>query len=119
SGSLEHRDSLGSGAVMRRGDVQRMSAGTRIRHSEFNPSSTEVGHFLQIWLLPERHSLPPAYEQRHFADDDKRGRLRLISSHDGRDSSLPIHQDAHARAHAPVVAEVARQGPLALWTAGG
>jgi len=93
SGSLEHRDSLGSGAVMRRGDVQRMSAGTGIRHSEFNPSSTEVGHFLQIWLLPERNSLPPAYEQRHFPDEDKRGRLRLIASHDGRDGSLPIHQN--------------------------
>lgn len=93
SGSLEHRDSLGTGAVMKRGDVQRMSAGTGIRHSEFNPSKTEPGHFLQIWLLPERNGLRPEYEQRHFGDDEKHARLRLVASHDGRDGSLAIHQD--------------------------
>jgi quercetin 2,3-dioxygenase len=93
AGSLEHRDSLGTGAVMRRGDVQRMTAGTGIRHSEFNPSKTEPLHLLQIWLLPERTGLAPEYDQRHFSDDDKRGRLRLLASHDGRDGSLTIHQD--------------------------
>src|SRR5262245_22169497 len=93
SGSLEHRDSLGTGAVMKRGDVQRMSAGTGIRHSEFNPSQTEPGHFLQIWLLPERRGLRPEYEQRRFPDEEKRGRLRLLASHDGRAGSLTVHQD--------------------------
>jgi redox-sensitive bicupin YhaK (pirin superfamily) len=93
SGSLEHRDSLGTGAVMKRGDVQRMSAGTGIRHSEFNPSDVEAGHFLQIWLLPERGGLRPEYEQRHFAGSDKHGRLRLVAAHDGRDNALAIHQD--------------------------
>jgi redox-sensitive bicupin YhaK (pirin superfamily) len=95
SGSLEHRDSLGSGAVMKRGDVQRMSAGTGIRHSEFNPSRMEPGHFLQIWLLPERTGLRPEYEQRHFTEEEKSGRLRLLASHDGRDGSLTIHQDVN------------------------
>ena len=94
SGSLEHRDSLGTGAVMKRGDVQRMSAGTGIRHSEFNPSKTEPSHFLQIWLTPERSGLRPQYEQRHFTGEEKSGRLRLVASHDGRDGSLTIHQDA-------------------------
>jgi quercetin 2,3-dioxygenase len=93
AGSLEHRDTLGTGAVMRRGDVQRMTAGTGIRHSEFNPSNTEPVHLLQIWLLPERTGLAPEYDQRHFSDDDKSGRLRLVASHDGRDGSLTIHQD--------------------------
>jgi redox-sensitive bicupin YhaK (pirin superfamily) len=93
SGSLAHRDSLGSGSAMKRGDVQRMSAGTGIRHSEFNGSKQEPVHFLQIWILPERNGLSPEYEQRHFSDDDKRGRLRLLGSLDGRGESLTIHQD--------------------------
>jgi redox-sensitive bicupin YhaK (pirin superfamily) len=94
AGSLEHRDSLGSGEIMRRGDVQRMSAGTGIRHSEFNPSQTEADHLLQIWLLPERSGLRPEYAQRHFADADKNGRLRLVAARDGRAGALTIHQDA-------------------------
>jgi redox-sensitive bicupin YhaK (pirin superfamily) len=72
-----------------------MSAGSGIRHSEFNPSRTESGHFLQIWILPERGGLRPEYEQRHFSDDDKRSRLRLLASHDGREGSLTIHQDVN------------------------
>jgi len=97
-GSLEHRDSLGTGSVLRRGDVQRMSAGTGIRHSEFNPSKTEPVHFLQIWLIPEESRLQPEYEQKHFADEDKCSRLRLVVSRDGRDGSLAIHQDAEVYA---------------------
>jgi quercetin 2,3-dioxygenase len=92
-GELEHRDSLGSGDVLRRGDVQRMTAGTGIRHSEFNPSKTQPVHFLQIWVLPERPGLAPAYEQKTFADADKRGRLRRIVSPTGRDGAMTIRQD--------------------------
>jgi redox-sensitive bicupin YhaK (pirin superfamily) len=93
-GALAHKDSIGTGSVIRPGDVQRMSAGTGIRHSEFNHSKREPVHFLQIWLLPERQGLPPSYEQKTFADGDKRGRLRLLASRGGRDGSLVIHQDA-------------------------
>jgi redox-sensitive bicupin YhaK (pirin superfamily) len=93
SGTLAHRDSLGTGSEMRRGDVQRMTAGTGIRHSELNGSKQEPVHFLQIWVLPEQNGLSPEYEQRQFSDADKRGRLRLVASHDGRDQSLTIHQD--------------------------
>jgi hypothetical protein len=93
-GALEHKDSLGTGSVIRPGDVQRMSAGTGIRHSEFNPSSKEALHFLQIWLLPEKADLAPGYEQKTFSDADKRGRLRLVASRDGRDGSVLLHQDA-------------------------
>jgi hypothetical protein len=92
-GELEHRDSLGTGDVLRRGDVRRMTAGTGIRHSEFNPSKTEPVHFLQIWVLPEKTGLAPGYEQKAFAEADKRGRLRLIAAPDGRDGALTIHQD--------------------------
>jgi quercetin 2,3-dioxygenase len=92
-GALEHRDSLGTGEVLRRGDVQRMTAGTGIRHSEFNPSQTEAAHFLQIWLFPERRGLAPNYEQRNFPDEQKRGILRLIAAAEPRDGSLKIHQD--------------------------
>jgi quercetin 2,3-dioxygenase len=94
SGSLEHKDSLGTGSVIRPGDVQRMTAGTGIRHSEFNPSGTEPVHFLQIWIMPEQKNLTPGYEQRTVSDDEKRNRLRLIASHDGRNESVTIHQDA-------------------------
>ena len=94
AGALEHKDSTGSGSVMRPGDVQRMTAGTGIRHSEFNHSQREPVHFLQIWLLPGRPGLAPGYEQKTFADVDKCNRLRLIASPDGRDGSLTVHQDA-------------------------
>ena len=93
-GALEHKDSIGTGSVIRPGDVQRMSAGSGIRHSEFNHSKREPVHFLQIWLLPERQGLAPSYEQKTFADGEKRGRLRLLASRGGRDGSLVIHQDA-------------------------
>jgi redox-sensitive bicupin YhaK (pirin superfamily) len=91
-GALEHKDSLGTGSVIRPRDVQRMTAGTGIRHSEFNHSQTQPVHFLQIWILPERVGLEPGYEQRTFAD--KRNRLRLIASRDGREGSVTVHQDA-------------------------
>jgi len=93
TGALEHKDSLGTGSVIWPGDVQRMSAGTGVRHSEYNPSKDEPVHFLQVWVLPERQGLEPGYEQKHFPDDDKRGRLRLIASRDGADGSVTIHAD--------------------------
>ena len=86
--------SMGNGSVIRPGDVQRMSAGTGVSHSEFNPSDTEPVHLLQIWILPQSHGLPPGYEEKHFSDESRRGRLRLIASNDGRDGSVTIHQDA-------------------------
>ncbi|HVR64978.1 MAG TPA: pirin family protein [Polyangia bacterium] len=94
-GALEHRDSLGTGSVIRPGDVQRMSAGTGVRHSEFNASRTDPVHFLQIWILPERRAIKPGYEQKTYGADDKRGRLRLVASRDGRDGSVTIHQDVN------------------------
>jgi redox-sensitive bicupin YhaK (pirin superfamily) len=93
-GALEHKDSMGNGSVIRPGDVQRMSAGTGVRHSEFNASRTEPVHFLQIWILPEKEGLEPGYEQQYFAPEDKRGRLRLVGSRDGREGSVTIHRDA-------------------------
>ena len=93
-GSLEHKDSLGTGSVLRRGDMQRMTAGTGVRHSEFNPSATEPVRFLQVWIEPERPGLPPSYEERSIPDEEKRGRLRLVASRKGRDGSMPIGQDA-------------------------
>jgi len=92
-GALEHKDSIGTGSVIRPGDVQIMSAGTGIRHSEFNHSKTEPVHFLQIWVVPDRNGIAPRYEQKTFPDADKRGRLRLVGSSDGRDGSVVIHQD--------------------------
>src|SRR5947209_12400861 len=94
SGALEHRDSLGNGGILRPGEVQRMTAGTGIRHSEFNPSAEEPVHLYQIWLLPERTGLAPSYEQKAFAGADKQDRWRLVASPDGRDGSLTIRQDA-------------------------
>jgi quercetin 2,3-dioxygenase len=94
AGELEHRDSMGTGSVIRVGDVQRMSAGTGVTHSEFNPSATEGVHFLQIWILPESQRLPPGYEQKHFSAADKRGRLRLIAARRDEDGTVVIHQDA-------------------------
>lgn len=93
-GALAHRDSLGGGSVIRRGDVQRMSAGLGVEHSEFNASPTEPAHFLQIWIVPARRGMEPSYEQRHVADADRRGVLRLIASADGAEGSLRIGQDA-------------------------
>jgi quercetin 2,3-dioxygenase len=93
AGALRHQDSLGNGSVIRAGDVQRMSAGTGIVHSEFNASSTEPAHLLQIWLLPERNDITPGYEEKHFAPADKRNRWCLVASGDGREGSLKIHQD--------------------------
>lgn len=92
-GALAHKDSLGTGSVIRPGDVQRMSAGSGIRHSEFNASRAEPVHFLQIWIIPERAGLAPSYEQKSFNADEKRGRLRLVGSRDGRDGSVTIHRD--------------------------
>lgn len=93
-GALQHRDGMGTGSVIRPGDVQRMSAGTGVRHSEFNGSETEPVHFLQIWIIPEREGIEPGYEEKHFSDEEKRNTLRLIASRDGRDGSLTIHADA-------------------------
>jgi quercetin 2,3-dioxygenase len=93
TGALAHEDSLGNGSVIRPGDVQRMSAGTGVTHSEFNHSQSELVHFLQIWIQPERAGARPSYAEQRFDDADKRGRLRLIGSRDGREGSVVIHQD--------------------------
>lgn len=93
SGALEHKDSIGNGSIIRPGDVQRMSAGTGIRHSEFNASDRDSVHLLQIWLLPAENGIDPGYEQIYIEPDQKRGQLRLIGSPDGRDGSVTIHQD--------------------------
>lgn len=92
-GGLEHGDSMGNGSVIRPGDVQLMRAGTGVTHSEFNASADEPVHFLQVWILPDRAGLEPAYEQKHFAAEERRGRLRLVLSGDGRDGSMRIAQD--------------------------
>ena len=92
-GTLEHKDSLGNGAAIRPGDVQRMSAGSGITHSEFNPSKDVPVHFLQIWILPESKRITPGYEQRSYSRGDRQGRLKLVASRDGREGSVTIHQD--------------------------
>lgn len=92
-GALEHKDSMGNGSVIVPGEVQRMSAGTGVTHSEFNHSRTDLVHLLQIWILPEKKGITPGYEQKTFSSEDKKGRLRLIASHNGRDGSVTIHQD--------------------------
>ena len=93
-GALAHRDSMGNGTAIVPGEVQRMSAGTGVRHSEFNHAKDAATHFLQIWLLPDRTGIAPGYEQKAFSDDEKRGRLRLVASPDGRDGSVTVHADA-------------------------
>jgi redox-sensitive bicupin YhaK (pirin superfamily) len=93
-GALEHKDSMGNGSVLRYGDVQRMSAGTGVRHSEYNHSQAAAVHFLQIWIEPNVKGIAPSYEEKHFTPESKRGQLRLIASSDGRDGSVLIHQDA-------------------------
>ena len=93
-GALEHKDSIGTGSVLHYGDVQRMSAGSGVRHSEFNGSQTEQVHFLQIWIQPNVAGIAPSYEEKHFAPESKLGQLRLIASGDGRAGSVLIHQDA-------------------------
>jgi len=93
-GALEHKDSMGNGSIIRPGDVQRMSAGTGVRHSEYNPSKSESVHFLQIWILPAERGSAPSYEQKQFSEADSHNRLRLIASPEGRDGSVALHQDA-------------------------
>lgn len=94
-GELEHRDSIGNGSIIRPGDIQRMSAGTGIAHSEYNPSQNHEVHFLQIWIIPEKTGLKPSYEQKAFTEAEKQGILRLVGSQDGRDGSVTIHQDVN------------------------
>lgn len=93
-GALEHKDSMGNGEVLRPGEFQRMSAGTGMTHSEFNPSATESVHLYQIWLYPERKGIEPSYEQKRFPEDERHNRLRLVASRDAAENSLMIHQDA-------------------------
>jgi quercetin 2,3-dioxygenase len=97
-GALAHQDSMGTGSTIVPGDVQRMSAGNGVRHSEYNHDKSGVTHFLQIWIEPAVRGIPPSYEQKHFAPAEKRGRLRLIASPDGADGSVKVHQDARAYA---------------------
>ena len=92
-GALEHKDSIGTGSVIRPGEVQRMSAGSGIRHSEYNHSKEDPVHFLQIWIIPDEDGIEPGYEQKAFADEEKRGRFRLVASPDGSDGSVKLHQD--------------------------
>ena len=110
-GALEHKDSLGTGSVLHYGDVQRMSAGSGVRHSEFNGSTEQPVHFLQIWIEPSVKGIAPSYEEKHFAPESKQGALRLIASSDGRDGSVTIHQDAAIYA---TVLDGAQQAALAL-----
>jgi quercetin 2,3-dioxygenase len=97
-GELAHKDSMGNGSTIRPGDVQRMSAGSGVRHSEFNPSSTNPVHFLQIWIQPNAQGIEPSYEEKRFSVQEKRGRLRIIASPDQADGSVLIHQDARVYA---------------------
>jgi len=98
SGELAHKDSMGNGSTIRPGDVQRMSAGTGVRHSEFNPSTSDPVHFLQIWIQPDKQRIEPSYEEKRFSSEEKRGRLRLIASPDRADGSVLIHQDSRVYA---------------------
>jgi hypothetical protein len=120
-GELEHRDSMGNGSIIRPGELQRMSAGTGVTHSEFNPSAQARTHFLQIWILPDRTGYEPGYAQTAFADADLQGRLRLVASPDGREGSVAMHQDAclyigrlHAGDAVSQVLEAGRRGYVHL-----
>ncbi|MEC4892036.1 MAG: pirin family protein [Oscillatoria sp. PMC 1051.18] len=95
AGALEHKDSMGNSSIIRPGEVQIMSAGTGVTHSEYNPSNTELVHLLQIWILPDRAKVEPRYAQKMYPDEERQGKLRLVVSADGRDDSLMIHQDAN------------------------
>jgi redox-sensitive bicupin YhaK (pirin superfamily) len=97
-GALEHRDSMGNGSVIRPGDVQRMTAGTGVSHSEFNPSQTEPVHLLQIWIMPSARNLAPGYQEKHFSETERAGKLRLIAANDASDGSVLINQDARVYA---------------------
>jgi redox-sensitive bicupin YhaK (pirin superfamily) len=97
-GALAHKDSTGTGAVIKPGDVQRMSAGTGVVHSEFNASATDEVHFLRIWLTPAQRGIKPGYEQKTFSDDEKRGQLRLVASRDGENGGVTVHADARVYA---------------------
>jgi quercetin 2,3-dioxygenase len=110
-GALAHRDNIGNGATIVPGDVQRMSAGRGVMHSEFNAARDATTHFLQIWILPDVQGIDPGYEQKAFTDSDKRGRLRLVASPDGRDGSVTLHADA--RLHAALL-DGAERAELAL-----
>ena len=107
-GALEHGDSLGNGSVIRPGDLQRMSAGSGVRHSEHNASASEPVHFLQIWLVPAQLGIAPGYEQKNFPDEARRGQLRLVASPDGRDGSVTIHSDANVYASLLSAGQAAR-----------
>ena len=109
-GALAHRDSIGTGSKIRPGEVQRMSAGTGVVHSEMNASASEPVHFLQIWLIPDRRGLPPSYEQKAFSHDSTAGQLRLVASPDGRDGSVTIHSDAEVHAGTFQAGQVAEHG---------
>ena len=113
-GALEHKDSLGNGSVISPGDVQRMSAGTGVTHSEYNPSSSEPVHFLQIWIIPEARDITPSYEQKRFRLDERQGRLRLIGNRWGSEGAITIHQDV-----AIYVAEIAEGECIAYQLADG
>jgi quercetin 2,3-dioxygenase len=108
AGTLAHKDSMGNGSTIRPGDVQRMSAGRGVQHSEFNASNSEPVHFLQIWIMPQLRGIEPGYEERHFSEQERRGRLRLIASPDRADGSVLIHQDARVYAGLFDGAETAR-----------
>ena len=107
-GALEHRDSMGNGSVMRPGDVQRMSAGTGVGHSEFNGSKTEPVHFLQIWVLPEQRNLAPSYEQKNFPKDELQGKFRVVAARDGAGGAVLVHQDVTLLAGTFAAGEQAR-----------
>jgi len=108
NGALEHKDSMGTGSVLHYGDVQRMSAGTGVRHSEFNNSRTDGLHFLQIWIQPNVKGIAPSYEEKHFSPEQKKGQLRLVASSDGREGSVQIHQEAS------IYASILAEGDAAL-----
>ena len=110
SGALEHRDSMGNGSVIRPGDVQRMTAGTGVSHSEFNPSRTEACHLLQIWIMPNARNLTPGYEQKNFSHDERNGQFRLIASVSGEDGAVTINQDARVYASLLAAGQTISQG---------